>query len=71
MTKCLDRTMTLSLHPKYLVIFYGVSAGSNGANLGCDEQDLVTLVYCVLDTEDNKVRPTTDCNYVLAPPSHP
>ena len=48
--------MTLSLHPKYLVIFYGVSAGSNGANLGCDEQDLVTLVYCVLDTEDNKVR---------------
>ena len=56
MTKCLGRTMTLSLHPKYLVIFYGVSAGSNGANLGCDEQDLVTLVYCVLDTEDNKVR---------------
>ena len=54
--------MTLSLHPKYLVIFYGVSAGSNGANLGCDEQDLVTLVYCVLDTEDNKVR-MAYCNY--------
>ena len=70
MTKCLARTMTLSLQPKYLVIFYGVSAGSNGANLGCDEQDLVTLVYCVLDTEDNKVR-VAHCNYVLAPPSLP
>ena len=41
--------------PKYLVLFYGVSSGANGANLGSDERDLVTLVYLVLNTEENKV----------------
>ena len=41
---------------KYLVIFYGVSAGLNGANLGSDEQDLVMLIFLVIDTEENKVR---------------
>ena len=44
--------------PKYLVLFYGVSSGANGANLGSDERDLVTLVYLVLNTEENKVRIT-------------
>ena len=41
---------------KYLVIFYGVSAGQNGDNLGSDEQDLVMLIFLVIDTEENKVR---------------
>ena len=41
--------------PKYLVLFYGVSSGANGANLGSDERDLVTLVYLVLNTEENQV----------------
>ena len=41
--------------PKYLVLFYGVNSGANGANLGSDERDLVTLVYLVLNTEENKV----------------
>ena len=41
---------------KYLVIFYGVSAGQNGDNLGSDEQDLVMLIFLVINTEENKVR---------------
>ena len=40
---------------KYLVIFYGVSAGQNGDNLGSDEQDLVMLIFLVINTEENKV----------------
>jgi len=40
---------------KYLVIFYGVSAGQNGPNMGADEEDLVMLVYLVLNVEENKV----------------
>lgn len=43
---------------KYLVIFYGVSAGQNGPNLGSDEQDLVMLIFLVIDTEENKVKDT-------------
>ena len=43
---------------KYLVIFYGVSAGQNGPNLGSDEQDLVMLIFLVIDTEENKVKGT-------------
>ena len=41
---------------KYLVIFYGVSAGQNGDNLGSDEQDLVMLIFLVINTEEKKVR---------------
>ena len=48
--------MSSNSKPKYLVLFYGVSSGHNGANLGSDEQDLVTLVYLVLNTEENKVK---------------
>ena len=44
---------------KYLVIFYGVSAGQNGPNLGSDEQDLVMLIFLVINTEENKVSPST------------
>ena len=51
--------------PKYLVLFYGVSSGANGANLGSDERDLVTLVYLVLNTEENKVRITLHYMYIL------
>ena len=51
---------------KYLVIFYGVSAGQNGDNLGSDEQDLVMLIFLVIDTEENKVRITDSLsNWVL------
>jgi len=41
--------------PQYLVVFYGVSSGLNGVNLGSDEQDLVTLVYLVINIQENKI----------------
>ena len=47
--------MSSNSKPKYLVLFYGVSSGHNGVNLGSDEQDLVTLVYLVLNSDENKV----------------
>ena len=50
---------------KYLVIFYGVSAGQNGPNLGSDEQDLVMLIFLVIDTEENKVKDTLSTLFLL------
>ena len=47
----------MSDSPQYLVIFHGVSSGLNGVNLGSDEQDLVTLVYLVLNVKEKKVSP--------------
>ena len=41
---------------KYLVIFHAVSSGQNGPLLGADEQEIVLLVYLVLDVINNKVR---------------
>ena len=40
---------------KYLVIFFAVSAGQNGPNLGADEEEIVLIVYLILDVENNKV----------------
>ena len=40
---------------KYLVIYHAVSAGQNGSSLGCDEEDIVMIVFLVLDREENKV----------------
>jgi len=40
---------------KYLVIFYAVSAGQNGPNLGADEEDIVLIVYLILDVANNKI----------------
>ena len=42
---------------KYLVIYHAVSAGQNGPNLGCDEEEIVMIVYLVLDVAQNKVIP--------------
>ena len=56
----------MSAAPKYLVLFYGVSSGSNGANLGSDEQDLITLVYLVLNKEENKVKKIEEITYPIS-----
>lgn len=40
----------------YLVIFYCVSAGQNGAELGSDEEEIVFLVFWVIDLHSNQVR---------------
>lgn len=41
---------------KYLVIFYCASAGLNGPELGSDEEEIVLLVYWVIDLHSNQVR---------------
>ncbi len=40
----------------YLVIFHCVSAGQNGAELGSDEEEIVFLVFWVIDLHSNQVR---------------
>jgi hypothetical protein len=40
----------------YLVIFYCVSAGQNGPELGNDEEEIVLMVYWVVDLHSNQVR---------------
>lgn len=40
---------------KYLVIFYCASAGQNGPDLGSDEEEIVLLVYWVIDLHSNQV----------------
>ena len=41
---------------KHLVLFQVVSAGQNGAELGNDEEQIVYVLYTILNVEDNKVR---------------
>ena len=41
---------------KYLVIYHAISAGQNGPNLGCDEEEIVMILYLVLDVAENKVK---------------
>ena len=40
---------------KYLVIYHAISAGQNGPNLGCDEEEIVMILYLVLNVAENKV----------------
>jgi len=40
---------------KYYVIFHAISCGLNGGALGSDEQDIVLIVYLVLDIINNKI----------------
>ena len=41
--------------PKYLIIFYPVSAGQNGPLLGTDEEEIVLLVYIIIDVKSRQV----------------
>ena len=38
------------------MLFQVVSAGQNGAELGNDEEQIVYVLYTILNVEDNKVR---------------
>ena len=40
---------------KYLVIYHAISAGQNGPNLGCDEEEIVMILYLILNVAENKV----------------
>ncbi len=41
---------------RHLVIFHCISSGLNGADLGSDENEIVFLVYLVVDLQTKKVR---------------
>ena len=47
---------------KYLVIFYCVTAGQNGPELGTDEEEIVLLVFWVIDLHSNQVGEKTQNN---------
>ena len=40
----------------YLVTAHAVTAGQDGPLLGSDEEEVVLLIYLVLDVVNNKVR---------------
>ena len=43
------------MEEKYLILLQMVSAGQNGPDLGCDEEQIVYLLYAILDVHRNKV----------------
>ena len=41
---------------RFLVVFHCVSAGLNGPGLGSDEEEIVFIVFIILDAKEKKVR---------------
>ena len=50
---------------RHLVIFHSTSSGLNGADLGSDENEIVFLVYLIVDLETKKVR-TISIKYLMS-----
>lgn len=42
-------------HPRYALLLWAVTAGSQGESLGADETDTVALGWCVVDLANIKV----------------
>lgn len=42
-------------HPRYAVLLWAVTAGSQGESLGSDETDTVAIGWCVVDLANIKV----------------
>ncbi|KAK3927779.1 Epithelial splicing regulatory protein 1 [Frankliniella fusca] len=43
---------------RYLCVLYVATAGQQGARLGSDEEEIVLLIYIVIDVAANKVSPS-------------
>ena len=41
---------------RHLVLFHCTSSGLNGADLGSDENEIVFLVYLIIDLQTKQVR---------------
>lgn len=39
----------------YYCILFCVTSGQNGENLGCDEQEIISLCYLIFDIKNLKV----------------
>ena len=50
-----QQIVNMGASSKYLVIYHAISAGQNGPNLGCDEEEIVMILYLVLNVAENKV----------------
>lgn len=59
----------------YLCVLYVATAGQQGPGLGADEEEIVLLVYIVIDMPQNKVReqffffvrPAPHCPDIMGP----
>jgi len=47
---------TIMMETPYLCVLYVATAGQQGPGLGADEEEIVLLVYIVIDMAQNKVR---------------
>jgi epithelial splicing regulatory protein 1/2 len=45
----------------YLCVLYVATAGQQGPGLGADEEEIVLLVYIIIDMGQNKVKQHTFC----------
>ncbi|XP_028665164.1 epithelial splicing regulatory protein 2 isoform X2 [Erpetoichthys calabaricus] len=51
----------MASHSDTLVVFFGATAGANGAKLGSDERELILLVWQIVDLQNNKFGETHRC----------
>jgi epithelial splicing regulatory protein 1/2 len=50
----------------YLCVLYVATAGQQGPGLGADEEEIVLLVYIIIDMGQNKVRLATCCVCIIS-----
>jgi hypothetical protein len=53
-----DAAANMIVHSPYLCLLYPVTAGLQGPALGSDEEEIVLLVFVIVDPDCNKVRCT-------------
>ncbi|KAG2469696.1 S12A4 protein, partial [Polypterus senegalus] len=53
--------LLMASHSDTLVVFFGATAGANGAKLGSDERELILLVWQIVDLQNNKFGETHRC----------
>ena len=41
---------------EYLCLFHAITSGSLGDNLGSDEQEIIEMIYLIVDIEEKQVR---------------
>lgn len=57
--------------PPYLCVFHLATAGQQGPNLGSDEEEIVAMIYIVIDKTQNKVSITIRILYKMLTFDHP
>lgn len=52
--------MIVPQQPQYVCVLYLATAGLQGPAMGSDEEEIVLLIYVVIDVPQNKVRNGTE-----------